>query len=695
MSRLFAKIDFSDGIKSTNPDFYASPYQCGDVSQWQIVQEDGENVFQKISGVYQARGLSYVSPSFEMILKEYEIEYSFRCDTAISSSQYLFQNGSWYLSGTSIKVNGKTIQTNIGSFKRDVWYKIKIERKNGTFKIYRDDVQTLEYDDSLEELIITKYCSFYGNLTGNSSSKDLYSLKNITVNEFNYDPLLVANYDQIAQGQSVTLSVVAEDLIKIKWGNGETSASITVTPDKTTIYTADVTTQNGIYSVQKTIVVKANKIYEQTAIKDEDCIFYINFLGKKLNTIKGNCIDENCINDPQLWTYGTIDGVDLLNLKCVQNTNVIYYRLPIFDGSDFPSAEDLELTYEAKVYIDGDTWNDSEFIDPITTASTRTNLNRASYDFGVNSKRVVVNSVPNYDYRRNVIVTTDAIVNNISSFKIRGWHHLAITAKIKKVDTSYLVIAQLFVDGKVSNVYYNQRDVVPSVADTQRFTINLNSNSNDGNVYCSEIIVTKGLKYSNDFELPKDYFTSYTTVAENVLPPTPDEPTNMYELEVINANGTNAPVVAVKIESETLSNPICFAQSFSDFSAKDENGTLREFQGTGIQINLPERTNESGSALSFGIASVNGEVMQIADEVMKGANPCYLTVLQYMPFDTTKSYTSDNAYSPIYELRLFVTACQITHKGATITAGWHDTLNAKFPYQRYTAKRFKGLRYVV
>ena len=121
---------------------------------------------------------------------------------------------------------------------------------------------------------------------------------------------------------------------------------------------------------------------------------------------------------------------------------------------------------------------------------------------------------------------------------------------------------------------------------------------------------------------------------------------------------------------------------------------MREFTPSGIQINLPERTNQSGSALSFGVASINGEVLEIADTIMAGANPCYLTVLEYLPFDTSAEYDSVTAYKPSYSLTLFVTSCQVTPKGATITAGWHDTLNAKFPFKRYTAKQFKGLRYV-
>ena len=218
------------------------------------------------------------------------------------------------------------------------------------------------------------------------------------------------------------------------------------------------------------------------------------------------------------------------------------------------------------------------------------------------------------------------------------------------------------------------------------------SNNNNQQWYLSECIITDGLKYGGKFDLPNNFYKQYTTIATEIVPATPVR--KFSELAVVNANGTDAPIYAIVIESKSLATPICFAQSYHGFVARDHNDELREFTPSGIQINLPERTNQSGSALSFGVASINGEVLEIADTIMAGANPCYLTVLEYLPFDTSADYDSTTAYKPSYSLTLFVTSCQVTPKGATITAGWHDTLNAKFPFKRYTAKQFKGLRYV-
>ena len=67
--------------------------------------------------------------------------------------------------------------------------------------------------------------------------------------------------------------------------------------------------------------------------------------------------------------------------------------------------------------------------------------------------------------------------------------------------------------------------------------------------------------------------------------------------------------------------------------------------------------------------------------------------MQYLPFDEI-SNDDTNAPTPVYNLRLFVTGVAITTAGATISSGWHDTLNAKFPFRRYTAKEFPGLKYV-
>ena len=258
-----------------------------------------------------------------------------------------------------------------------------------------------------------------------------------------------------------------------------------------------------------------------------------------------------------------------------------------------------------------------------------------------------------------------------NNWSAQGWHHLAVELSFYEWNSKICSDVVMYVDGEQIKTWHQEWS---SARFANLFSFNeewftfMNedrlSTSNLHNWYMSEMCITKGRKYNGTFELPKNFYKNYITLANDVLPEKNPEP-NFTELAIVNAQGT-----------------------------RDDQGELQEFQSSGIQINLPERTNQSGSALSFGVGSISGEVMELCNTVMSGAVPCYLTLLEYLPFDTSREYAGDTAVSPIYTLKLFVTSCQITTKGATITAGWHDTLNAKFPYKRYTAKQFKGLRYV-
>ena len=285
-----------------------------------------------------------------------------------------------------------------------------------------------------------------------------------------------------------------------------------------------------------------------------------------------------------------------------------------------------------------------------------------------------------------------------NGWSAQGWHHLAVELSFYEQNGEIWSDVVMYVDGEQIKTWHQEwyatRFANLFSFNEEWFTFMTDDRgTNNHNWYMSEMCITKGRKYNGTFELPSNFYKNYITLANDVLPEKNPEP-NFTELAIVNAQGTDAPVMAIKIDCESLSKPICFAQSYHDFVARDDQGELQEFQSSGIQINLPERTNQSGSALSFGVGSISGEVMELCNTVMSGAVPCYLTLLEYLPFDTSREYDGDTAVSPIYTLKLFVTSCQITTKGATITAGWHDTLNAKFPYKRYTAKQFKGLRYV-
>jgi hypothetical protein len=155
-------------------------------------------------------------------------------------------------------------------------------------------------------------------------------------------------------------------------------------------------------------------------------------------------------------------------------------------------------------------------------------------------------------------------------------------------------------------------------------------------------------------------------------------------ISVLNASGNRLPLVALKITSNSLDNPICLVQSQEEKTLSDNNGNTYVFLPCSLSVNFPERNTSGFSDLNFVVGDTLGLSMGYVSQVMSNYDVAELTLLEYLPDET----------EPIYHLTLSVTHAEITQKSATFSAGWHDCLNLKFPYRRYTAKHFKGLRYV-
>ena len=460
-------------------------------------------------------------------------------------------------------------------------------------------------------------------------------------------------------------------------------------------------------------------VYGTRGAVNDDTLFLMNFADGKLNVLKGTLIAENAINDPYYAEHLEVDGVSVVGGVRINGSSGAvfnYYAYPpFFDNSFWNGAtKPVDLTFEWTIYTPtansyGSFWQELALFSSILNTSncvpqTGSEINYGDLalggyeDGGRKSDGSAMNwRIGNGDNTKPIYYAGERlpwlarmIIGN--GWSAQGWHHIANEISFYDWNNKLCVDFVLYVDGEQIKTWHQE------YANTSVFTFTgewftFMTQSSGLQWYMSEMCITRGRKYNGTFELPRNFYRNYITLANDVLPEKNPEP-NFTELAIVNAQGTDAPVMAIKIDCESLSKPICFAQSYHDFVARDDQGELQEFQSSGIQINLPERTNQSGSALSFGVGSISGEVMELCNTVMSGAVPCYLTLLEYLPFDTSREYDGDTAVSPIYTLKLFVTSCQITTKGATITAGWHDTLNAKFPYKRYTAKQFKGLRYV-
>ena len=720
MSRVLLDVDFNDQTTNNhalNSDWFESiSNNLTNNRSFELI--DGSDYCM----VHTARcGLTFTPRHFSD-LTDYELEFDIY-RTAITGKilvafQKCFKLGNDY-NTFSIFFDNETI--NIGNVDTTVntWVKFKLHRENDVLTIYRDDVLVYTYNDENQKTVIKQAICFGTDFNDTWRNQDTKKYNNIKLTELTVKPYIIASSTFINAGDTVALALQG-DFQSCKWDTKETTTSITVAPASTTTYTCEVVDINdNVITLSQTINVSANIVVGWGTLS-ENTLFVLNFANGKMNLLRGECIKRGAIDDPSYYQIEQIDGVYCLACNNVASEKGSVYGgdyPPFFDSIDiwYNEQKPIQRTFEFTIYTpnddgNGNYWMALPFFESIINTSTNTpdsnSINTGYIDirgfwsqvystYSGMAMQIHPNSTACYfiysDGERLPRLAENIISNGWSD---RGWHHVCFELQLEELDTNYDVCSVvMYIDGYPIKTWH-QRFSTDAIARTgEWFTICHNRNTNHNpQWYLSECIITDGLKYGGKFDLPNNFYKQYTTIATEIVPVTPVR--KFSELAIVNANGTDAPIYAIVIESESLATPICFAQSYHGFIARDHNDELREFTPSGIQINLPERTNQSGSALSFGVASINGEVLEIADTIMSGANPCYLTVLEYLPFDTSAEYDSVTAYKPSYSLTLFVTSCQVTPKGATITAGWHDTLNAKFPFKRYTAKQFKGLRYV-
>ena len=722
MPRVLFNIDFSNqsfNNTADESDWILSPANTLIIPETATYTERNTNVYVLNCGMYESgngRNLCFVSRK-SRIIKEYELEIEFsnrvRANPININDVVMFSEYQLTVDGTSYRIGDY--------FYSDDYHKYKLRREGTNLYCYIDNNLVYTYDDTDEKCLLQGKLNFACLLTYSYSNVD--HTQYVKATELTVAPYITASSDQITAGDSVQLTVNGS-AVSYLWSNSETTASIIVEPTATTIYTCDVTTADGQVTLSKTIRVSASVVYGTRGAVDDDTLFLMNFADGKLNVLKGTLINANCIDDPYYTEHLEVDGVSVVN--GMPWTDQYYYGVkpPFFDNSFWKNATlPLDLTFEWTLYTpeanaNGCYWE----LLPLYFGIRDTSKGMPQQNVSIQYGEVCMWGFPNdnttksdgsqmcwrihKDYESTCFVIffenerlpwlASKVIGN--GWSAQGWHHLAVELSFYEWNSKICSDVVMYVDGEQIKTWHQEwttaRFANLFLFNEEWFTfMTEDRGENNHNWYMSEMCITKGRKYNGTFELPSNFYRNYITLANDVLPEKNPEP-NFTELAIVNAQGTDAPVMAIKIDCESLSKPICFAQSYHDFVARDDQGELQEFQSSGIQINLPERTNQSGSALSFGVGSISGEVMELCNTVMSGAVPCYLTLLEYLPFDTSREYDGSTAVSPIYTLKLFVTSCQITTKGATITAGWHDTLNAKFPYKRYTAKQFKGLRYV-
>ena len=149
-------------------------------------------------------------------------------------------------------------------------------------------------------------------------------------------------------------------------------------------------------------------------------------------------------------------------------------------------------------------------------------------------------------------------------------------------------------------------------------------------------------------------------------------------LNEIYASGGQMPVICLVINNQEIGT-LRFILGYEDREISGQT-----YRASAFTIQLPERSDNGFSDLSFSICGVNGECYRYIRQALSSGVPTYLTLTQYHPV----------SMAAVYQLTLTVIGGQITRERADFTASFCDMLNCEFPKLRYTAYNAPGLKYV-
>ena len=149
-------------------------------------------------------------------------------------------------------------------------------------------------------------------------------------------------------------------------------------------------------------------------------------------------------------------------------------------------------------------------------------------------------------------------------------------------------------------------------------------------------------------------------------------------LNEIYASGGQLPIITLTIDNEEIGT-LNFVLSNDN---RELNGVI--YYASNFTVQMPERSGNGFSDLSFAICGVNGECYSYIMQAMESQKPTTLTLRQWHPETKDKKE----------ELTLTVTGCQINRETAQFTASFCDMLNLEFPRLKYTAYNSPGLKYI-
>lgn len=152
----------------------------------------------------------------------------------------------------------------------------------------------------------------------------------------------------------------------------------------------------------------------------------------------------------------------------------------------------------------------------------------------------------------------------------------------------------------------------------------------------------------------------------------------LMSLNEIYACGGQLPILTLTIDNEEIGT--------LNFVLANDNRELDGviYHASNFTVQMPERSGNGFSDLSFAICGVNGECYSYIMQAMDSMKPTLLTLRQWHPEAETMEE----------ELTLTVTGCQINRDTAQFSASFCDMLNLEFPRLKYTAYNSPGLKFV-
>lgn len=149
-------------------------------------------------------------------------------------------------------------------------------------------------------------------------------------------------------------------------------------------------------------------------------------------------------------------------------------------------------------------------------------------------------------------------------------------------------------------------------------------------------------------------------------------------LNEIYASGGQLPLITLEIDNEEI--------GALRFVLSPDNQTLGGdlYYASAFTVQMPERSGNGFSDLSFAICGVNGECYQYINRALESMKPTLLTMKQWHP----------EKLDQLEALTLTVTGGQLNRDTAQFTASFCDMLNLEFPRLKYTAYNSPGLKYI-